>query len=166
MARPLLTDGKLPMQIFTNNGYRYAVTRTSVRKENGLYNHPQRIWGTVDESLNFTPNERFFALNAEERDSMLIPADWKIVPQDAVAQAMRGRPSYDRESSSLLYGHTWFLDLLSEQCGLKDDLEHIFENDGTPKQILTMAYYNLLGTAAYNHLKANSAFAGTLGRRR
>ena len=154
MARPLLTDGKLPMQIFTNNGYRYAVTRTSVRKENGLYNHPQRIWGTVDESLNFTPNERFFALTAEERDGILMPADWKIVPQDAAVQAMRGRPSYDRESSSLLYGHTWFLDLLSEQCGLKDDLEHIFENDGTPKQILTMTYYNLQGTAAYNHLES------------
>ena len=136
MARPLLTDGKLPMQIFTNNGYRYAVTRTSVRKENGLYNHPQRIWGTVDESLNFTPNERFLALSAEGRDGILIPADWNIVPQDAAVQVLRGRPSYDRESTSLLYGHTWFLDLLSEQCGLKDDLAHIFENDGTPKQIL------------------------------
>ena len=45
MARPLLIDGKFPMRIFTNNGYRYAVTRTSVRKADGRYNHPQKLWG-------------------------------------------------------------------------------------------------------------------------
>ena len=67
MARPLLVDGKFPMRIFTNNGYRYAVTRTSVRKADGRYNHPQKLWGTVDEDLNFTPNSRFLALSDEER---------------------------------------------------------------------------------------------------
>lgn len=61
MARPLLVDGKLPMQIFTNHGYRYAVTRTSVRKPDGTYNHPQRIWGTVDDSLTFVSFAKLFS---------------------------------------------------------------------------------------------------------
>ncbi|NLA81080.1 MAG: transposase, partial [Chloroflexi bacterium] len=153
MARPLLIDGKLPMKIFNNNGYRYAVTRTSVRKADGKYNHPQSIWGTIDEGLNFTPNERFLALDESERAGILVPAEWNIISPEVTMKVKRGHPSYDRESTSLLYGHTWFLDLLSDQCGVKDDLEHVFEDAAKVAQILTMAYYNLQGIASYNHLE-------------
>ena len=82
MARPLLIDGKLPMRIFVDNGYRYAVTRTSVRKPDGKYNHPQRIWGTVDDELNFVPNARYLALSEAERNGMLMPPEWKLKAED------------------------------------------------------------------------------------
>jgi len=151
MARPLLVDGKLPMQIFTNRGYRYAVTRTSVRKPDGTYNHPQRIWGTVDDSLTFTPNERYLALSQEERDGILIPTAWHIASQQPVA--VRGRPSYSGECSSLLYGHTWFLEMLASQCGLRDDLEHVLEDASRADQVLSLAYYSLLESGSYSHME-------------
>ena len=88
MARPLLIDGKFPMRIFTNNGYRYAVTRTSVRKADGRYNHPQKLWGTVDEDLNFTPNSRFLALSDEER-AALNERNRKMIDEAEVALRKR-----------------------------------------------------------------------------
>lgn len=152
MARPLLIDGKLPMRIFTNHGYRYAVTRTSVRKPDGKYNHPQKIWGTVDEQLNFLPNARFLALSDDERQGILLPPEWKLAGSGASPPPRRGRPSYSGESSSLLYGHTWFLDMLSETSGLRDDLVHVFESRETADRVLTMAYYSLLANGSYSHL--------------
>lgn len=151
MARPLLVDGKLPMQIFTNHGYRYAVTRTSVRKADGTYNHPQRIWGTVDDSLTFTPNERYLALPQEEKDGIMIPVAWHIASRQPAA--VRGRPSYSGACSSLLYGHTWFLEMLASQCGLRDDLEHVFEDAARADQILSLAYYSLVESASYSHME-------------
>lgn len=151
MARPLLVDGKLPMQIFTNHGYRYAVTRTSVRKPDGTYNHPQRIWGTVDDSLTFTPNERYLALPQEEKDGIMIPVAWHIASRQPAA--VRGRPSYSGACSSLLYGHTWFLEMLASQCGLRDDLEHVFEDAARADQILSLAYYSLVESASYSHME-------------
>lgn len=151
MARPLLVDGKLPMQIFTNHGYRYAVTRTSVRKPDGTYNHPQRIWGTVDDSLTFTPNERYLALPQEEKDGIMIPVAWHIASRQQAA--VRGRPSYSGACSSLLYGHTWFLEMLASQCGLRDDLEHVFEDAARADQILSLAYYSLVESASYSHME-------------
>ena len=159
MARPLLIDGKFPMRIFTNNGYRYAVTRTSVRKADGRYNHPQKLWGTVDENLNFTPNSRFLALSAEERAAILIPENWKIAHDGAGVPAGRGRPSYDGASASLLYGHSWFLEMLSAQCGLRDDLEHVFESRDMADKVLTLAYYSLLCSGSYSHLAGEQAIA-------
>lgn len=151
MARTLLVDGKLPMQIFTNHGYRYAVTRTSVRKPDGTYNHPQRIWGTVDDSLTFTPNERYLALPQEEKDGIMIPVAWHIASRQPAA--VRGRPSYSGACSSLLYGHTWFLEMLASQCGLRDDLEHVFEDAARADQILSLAYYSLVESASYSHME-------------
>jgi len=152
MARPLMIDGKIPMQIFTNHGYRYTVTRTSVRKANGQYNHPQKLWGTVDEKLNFVPNARFLSLSPEERAAILIPPSWKVISGQVETGKKRGRPSYDGESSSFLYGHTWFLDMLTDQCGLRDDLEYVFESTDTANCILTMAFYSLLCHSPYSHL--------------
>ena len=54
MVGSFLIDGKLPKKIFNNNGYRYAVTRTSVHKADGKYNHPQRSWGTIDDKWRGT----------------------------------------------------------------------------------------------------------------
>ena len=82
MARPLMIDGKFPMRIFVDNGYRYAVTRTSVRKPDGKYNHPQKIWGSVDEKMVFHPNKRYLALGDEERNKMLMPSEWKLAPTE------------------------------------------------------------------------------------
>ena len=93
MARPLLIDGKFPMRIFTNNGYRYAVTRTSVRKADGRYNHPQKLWGTVDEDLIFIPNSRFLALSDEDRAAILIPENWKIAHDGAGVPVRAGTPA-------------------------------------------------------------------------
>ena len=152
-----MIDGKLPMRIFTNHGYRYAVTRTSIRKEDGRYNHPQKLWGTVDEELNFTPNSRFLALSAEERASILIPSDWKIVENAEGAPVRRGRPSYQGASASLLYGHTWFLDMLSARSGLRDDLEHVFESREMADKVLTLAYYSLVCNGSYSHLGSEQA---------
>lgn len=159
MARPLLIDGKLPMHIFTNHGYRYAVTRTSVRKENGSYNHPQKIWGIIDEGLNFHPNARFLALSDEEKKGILIPSDWTVCPPDTTETPRRGRPPYTGGCSCLMYGHTWFLDMLAEKSGLRDDLVHVFEDSKVTDQILTMAYYSLVGTGPYSHLPSEQTVA-------
>ncbi len=143
------------MKIFVDNGYRYAVTRTSVRKQNGKYNHPQKIWGSVDEKLNFYPNARYLALSDEEKNGILIPAEWKLQPagaKEAIDQSRRGRPSYSRESSSLLYGHTWFLDMLADKSGLRDDLVHVFEDRDKADKVLSMAYFSLLGCSSFSHL--------------
>lgn len=152
MARPLLIDGKLPMKIFVDNGYRYAVTRTSVRKPDGRYNHPQKIWGIVDERLNFIPNDRYLALSDDERNGFLIPGEWKIAPSEPLPSTKRGRPSYSGSSACLLYGHTWFLDMLADASGLRDDLVHVFESRETADRVLTMAYYSLVACSSYSHL--------------
>lgn len=157
MARPLMINGKLPMKIFVDNGYRYAVTRTSVRKPDGKYNHPQKIWGTVDEDLNFYPNARYLALSDTEKESMLIPAEWKLqhtTLQEANSTMGNGRaPRFD-ESSSLLYGHTWFLDMLADSSGLRDDLIHIFEDKDMADNVLSMAFFTLLGSSSFSHLSS------------
>ena len=159
MARPLLIDGKLPMRIFVDNGYRYAVTRTSVRKPDGKYNHPQRIWGTVDDELNFVPNARYLALSEAERNGMLMPPEWKLKAEEPAPSPSRGRPSYSGESSNLLYGHTWFLDMLADSSGLRDDLVHVFESRETADRILTMAYYSLVDGSSYSHLAGEQRIA-------
>ena len=159
MARPLLIDGKLPMRIFVDNGYRYAVTRTSVRKPDGKYNHPQRIWGTVDDELNFVPNARYLALSEAERNGMLMPPEWKLRAEAPAPSPSRGRPSSSGESSSLLYGHTWFLDMLADSSGLRDDLVHVFESRETADRILTMAYYSLVAGSSYSHLAGEQRIA-------
>lgn len=155
MARPLLIDGKLPMQIFTNRGYRYAVTRTSVRKENGTYNHPQKIWGTIDDSLTFTPNERYNALSQKEKDMILIPAGWTVAKDETAVPTSKVRPSYTWDGSSLLYGHTWFLEMLAHKSGLRDDLEHVFEDRAKTDEVLSLAYFDLLESASYSHMESN-----------
>lgn len=151
MPRPLLIDGKLPMKIFENRGYRYVVTRTSQRKADGKYNHPQKIWGTIDEELNFHPNLRFLSLSEPERSAMRMPPEWKIA-RDGAVPIGRGRPSYSGACSSLLYGHTWFLDMLADRSGLRDDLVHVFEDREIADSILTMAYYSLVEGSSYSHL--------------
>ena len=143
------------MKIFVDNGYRYAVTRTSVRKPDGKYNHPQKIWGTVDEKMTFRPNARYLALSDEERNKMLMPAEWRVVPADSAEAAplpRRGRPSYAGDSVSLLYGHTWLLDMLADASGLRDDLIHVFEDKEQADKILSMAYYSLIGSSSFSHL--------------
>lgn len=155
MARPLMIDGKLPMKIFVDNGYRYAVTRTSVRKPDGKYNHPQKIWGTVDDKLNFHPNARYLALSAQEKAEMLMPSEWRLQSPDSQDHGQtprRGRPSYSGESSSLLYGHTWFLDMLADRSGLRDDLVHVFGGRDMADNVLTMAFFSLLGSSSFSHL--------------
>ena len=79
---------------------------------------------------------------------MLMPAEWKLAPTEPAKASLspkRGRPSYSGESVSLLYGHTWFLDMLSDVSGLRDDLVHVFEDSEQTDKVLSMAYYSMEG---------------------
>lgn len=101
--------------------------------------------------MTFTPNERYLALPQEEKDGIMIPVAWHIASRQPAA--VRGRPSYSGACSSLLYGHTWFLEMLASQCGLRDDLEHVFEDAARADQILSLAYYSLVESASYSHME-------------
>lgn len=155
MARPLYIDGKLPMKMFRNKGYIYAVTRTSVKKENGKYNHPMEIWGRIDDETNFYPNEKFWNLSQEKRDEILIPKTWNIIPQeDAKPLSFRNPSTEDGcNCTNLLYGENYFLDLLSEKIHLKNDLQLTFNDKETTNKLLTLAFYNLFNSNPYNGLE-------------
>lgn len=158
MARPKRADGKIQIQLFTTNGYRYAISQDSIRDpETGKYSHPKITYGTVTKDNRFIPNKRFLQLKPEEIKRLAFPEHWSLEIIDAAAPISangRGRPSYTGESRSLLYGATLFMERVAEASGLRKDLTSIFGKGEIVDDLLSLAYYNLLHQDCYNHLES------------
>lgn len=154
MARPRREDNKIYLHTHFNNGYIHAVSREPYEDK---VTHKRKfkivIWGKLDENNLFIPNIRFIhSFTDDER--FVFPDSWNLLEVEKIkADNKPGRPSYDDNDTSRLYGSVWFLEQIADKIGLLDDLKKVFDNNKAKvEDLLTLAFYPLLSQRSYNHL--------------
>lgn len=156
MARPVDPNAQFRVKPHTTKGYTYASTQPSyLDPVSGKKKYRYHHWGTVDESLKFTPGSSFYLASPEERARLIFPENWQLgeafnstCPKDSE------RPiSCDYGCQNRLYGDIWLLEQVASKTGIRQDLEAVFDgNNEIVDDILTLAMFPYLTKYTYNRV--------------
>ena len=164
MSRPVRSDGKEPVSLHVDKGYRYASSQPMCTDPvTGKHFFKRVHWGKLSEDLVFTPNSKFRIASPETRAKLLFPADWNICAIDVLMEEEMtkarkiigsGRPSYEGDDANRLYGDIWLLEQICEKTGMKADLLSIFEGDKAKvADLLTLAFFPYVTGFSYNRVE-------------
>jgi len=155
MARPEDPNSKYRVSLHISRGYRYASTQPyTIDPITNKKNYRHIHWGTIDESLKFTPGKKYIYASLEERSKLIFPTDWDISAITKLSgQRKSGRPAYEGDESSKLYGDIWLLEQIAAKTGIRADLEKVFAgNREIVDDIMTLAFFPYLTKWNYNRV--------------
>ena len=155
MSRREDPDSKNRVSLHVVGNYRYASTQPYTIDEitgNKKYRHLH--WGTVDESLRFTPGHHYRYATPEKRGELIFPSDWDLSEIEKLSDARQpGRPAYDGEDANRFYGDIWLLEQVASKIGLRQDLEKVFDgNKEYVDDIMTLAMFPYVTGFSYNRV--------------
>jgi transposase len=124
---------KARIQRIKNRDYVYIETSHRVPGRN-YPNHTRLYIGKIDETL-FVPNEKFFALTEEQKQSTGL--SWK--PSAEGVPKKRGRPFSATRGSRKFKGTDLLLSTICNSLKIRLDLDHVFGERSTA--LLSLVYY-------------------------
>ena len=155
MVRPVDPNAQYRVRPHINNGYTYASTQPSyIDPETGKKKYRYIHWGTIDESLKFTPNYRFISATPEKRSQLIFPKEWNMVEAEKLTGLRKpGRPAYNGKEHNRLYGDIWLLEQIAAKTGIRQDLETVFSgNCELVDDIITLAIFPYITKFTYNRV--------------
>lgn len=157
MSRHKDPNTQYRMKLFVSNSHRYAATASPGYNNEKKWVSNTVIWGKLTEDLIFEPNLRFMLLSAEEKKKYIFPKEWNIssVFKEPETEDEGGDVYNGKENQYKIYGDSLLLEKIADSCGLREDLEAVFDKDIADK-VLSISYFLIISEKNFNRMESEA----------
>ncbi len=157
MSRRKDPETQYRMKLFVSNSHRYAATANPGYNAENKWVSNTTIWGKLTENSVFDPNLRFMMLSTDEKKKYIFPENWDVSAafRTPSTEDEGGEVYNGKEDQYKIYGNSLLLERTADSCGLREDLESVFDKN-IADDILSLSYFLILSEKNFNRMESEA----------